>query len=76
MEAGAADLARDHQPRLLEHPQVLHCAEAAHLELRGEVAERAAVALEQTVEKEPAAGIRQGLEHDVVVHHQHGYVTK
>src|SRR5919197_2414014 len=55
------------EPRALEHPEVLHHAEARHLQLALELGERAAVTLEEAVEEEPPRGIGEGAEHEVVI---------
>src|SRR5262249_45591097 len=64
-----ARAAGDDEPGVLEHPQGLHDAEARHLQLRLELRERAAVALEEPVEQMPAGRGRQCLEHPVTVVH-------
>ena len=56
------------RPGVLEHAQVLHDAEAGHLELGLELAERAAVTLEEPVEQMPPRRIGQRLEDTIVVH--------
>jgi hypothetical protein len=61
--------ARRHQPGVLQHPQVLHHAEAGHGELRLERGQRASVAREEPVEQEAPGGIGERLEHAVVVRH-------
>jgi hypothetical protein len=53
---------------------VLHDPEAGHLELPFELAQRLAVALVQQVEQEPARGIRQRLEHEIVADHGADYM--
>jgi hypothetical protein len=60
---------RDDEPCLFEDAQVLHDAEARHLQLRLELRERAAVALEEPVEQEATRRIGKCLEHPVVVVH-------
>ena len=60
--------AGDDEACVFEDAQVLHHAEARHLQIRLELGERAAVALEEPVEQVPAGRIRQGLEDAVVVH--------
>jgi hypothetical protein len=62
----------DHEPRLLEDAQVLHHAEARHLELGLELCERAAVALEEPVEQKAPRGVCERLEDTVVVGHGRG----
>ena len=59
--------AGDDEARLLEDAQVLHDAEARHLELGLELRERAAVALEEPVEEMPARRIGERPEDPVVV---------
>ena len=61
--------AGDDEPGAFEHLQVLHHAEAGHLQLRLELGERAAVALEEPVEEVAPGRVGQGLEHAVVVLH-------
>ena len=56
------------ESRLLEHAQVLHHAEAGHLQLALELGERAAVTLEEPVEEVPPRRVGEGLEDTVVVH--------
>ena len=63
------DRRRDDEVRLLEHPQVLHDAEAGHLQLGLELGQRAAVAHEEAVEQEAAGRVGERLEHAVVVGH-------
>jgi hypothetical protein len=58
---------RDDEPGFLQDPEVLHHAEAGHLQLGHELGERAAVALEEPVEQVPAGGVGQRLEHPVVL---------
>jgi hypothetical protein len=48
---------------------VLHHAEPGHLQLGLQLGERAAVALEEPVEQEPASRVRERLEDPVVVGH-------
>ena len=62
-----ARAARDDEPPFLEHPEVLHDAEAGHLQLGLELRERAAVTFEEPVEQQPPRRIRQRLEDAVVV---------
>src|ERR1700758_2124276 len=59
VQLGPALAARIHEPRLLEHAEVLHDAESRHLELRLELRERAAVALEEPVEEMASRRVRQ-----------------
>ena len=56
---------RGHEARLLEHPQVLHDAEARHRQPPLERAQRLPVLLEQLVEQAPARRVGEGLEHRV-----------
>jgi hypothetical protein len=65
--------ARRHEPRVLQHAQVLHDAEARHRQLRLELGEGAPVAHEQPVEQEAPGGIGERLEHAVVVRHVREY---
>src|SRR2546423_9286896 len=67
---------RSDETGVLQHPQVLHHAEAGHLQIRLELAERAAVSLEQAVEQVPPGRIGECLEHAIVVHGSTLYVTK
>ena len=60
--------ARDDETGVLEDAQVLHHAEAGHLELGLELRERAAVALEELVEQVASRRIGERLEDLVVVH--------
>ena len=60
-----AALLRDHEPGFLEHLEVLHHAEARHLEVLLERTERLAVLPEQLVEQLPTGRISQGFEHRV-----------
>ena len=60
--------AGDDEPGLLEQAQVLHHAEARHLQVGLELPERAAVALEEPVEQEAPRRIGERLEDPVVVH--------
>ena len=53
---------------LLEQAQVLHHPEAGHREAGLQLGQRLPVAPEEQVEQQPPGGIRQGLEHPVVVH--------
>ena len=55
------------ETRILEHPQMLHDAEARHLDLRLELRERAAVTFVEPVEQEPPRRIGERLEDVVVV---------
>ena len=68
MQLLPATAAGDDEPGLLEHAQMLHDAEARHLDLRLELAERAAVMLEEPVEQEAPCRIGECLEDPVVVH--------
>jgi hypothetical protein len=60
--------ARDDQAGIFEHAQVLHDAEARHLQLRLEICERAAVTDKEPVEEEAARRVGECLEDAVVVH--------
>ena len=64
----STDLARHDQPCLFQLLEVLHDAEAGHLQLRLELGQRASVPLEEQVEQPPPARVGQGLEDPVVVH--------
>jgi len=59
----AAAPASQHEPRFLELLQVLHDAEARHLEALLERAQRLAVCAEELVEEAPPSGIGQRPEH-------------
>ena len=63
--------AGDDEPGLLEDAQVLHDAEPRHLESAFELAERAPVFIEESVEKMPPGRVRKRLEDLVVVIHPH-----
>jgi hypothetical protein len=65
---------RDDQARAFQHAQVFHHAEACHLELGFELAERAPVARKQQVEQEPPRAISQRLKHAIVVDHAGQYM--
>ena len=58
----------DDETGVLEQAQVLHHAEAGHLQLGLELPERAAVALVEAVEQEPPCRIGKRPEDPVVVH--------
>ena len=60
--------AHDDETRVFEHAQVLHDAEARHLQLGLELGERAAVTRKEQVEQEATRPIGERLEHAVVVH--------
>ena len=64
-----AHLAGDHEPCLLEDTQVLHGPEPRHRQLRLELGQRPAITLEEQVEEEPSRGVRECLEHPVVIEH-------
>ena len=59
----------DDEARVLEHAQVLHDAEARHLQLGLQLGQRAAVTLEELVEQEATRRVGERLEHAVVVGH-------
>ena len=59
----------DHEARVFEDAQVLHDAEARHLQLRLELGERAAVTLEEPVEEESPRRVRECPEHEGIVSH-------
>ena len=59
----------DDEAGVLQHPQVLHHAEARHLQLGLELRQRAAVTREEPVEQEATRRVGQRLEHTVVVGH-------
>jgi hypothetical protein len=61
--------ARDDQARAFEDAQVLHDAEARHLQLGLELRERAAVTHEEPIEQEATCRVGECLEHAVVVRH-------
>jgi hypothetical protein len=56
---------RGHETRFLEHPEVLHDAEARHRQPLLERAECLPVLLEQLVEQAAARRVGEGLEHCV-----------
>ena len=60
--------ARDDEAGAFEDAQVLHDAEARHLQLRLELGERAAVTRKEPVEEVTAGRVSQRSEHAVVVH--------
>ncbi len=66
VEARPSHLARRHEPSLLEHPDVLHHAEARDLEVGLELSERAAVLVVEQVEDRAARRIGQRPEHRFV----------
>ena len=59
----------DDEAGVLEDAQVLHDAEARHLELRLELGQRAPVAHEELVEQEAASWVCECLEDEVLVRH-------
>jgi hypothetical protein len=59
----------DDESRVLEDTQVLHHAEARHVQLRFQLGERAAVTLEEQVEQEATRWVGECLEHEVIVSH-------
>jgi hypothetical protein len=61
--------AHDDEPRAFEDAQVLHHAEARHRQLGLELRQRPPIADEEPVEQIAARGIRERLEHAVVVSH-------
>ena len=65
MELLATAPARGHEARLLEHPQVLHHAEARHRQPLLQRAEALPVLPEQLVEQAAARGVGEGPEHIV-----------
>ena len=69
MQLLPARAASDDEARVLEDAQVLHHTEPRHLELRLELRERTAVALEEPVEEMPARRIGKRPEDPVVVVH-------
>ena len=62
---------RRHQTGLFEHLEVLHHAEARHLELAVELGQRAAVPFEQEIQQMPPRGIGERPEDEIVVQ-RHG----
>ena len=56
-------------PGFLQQAEVLHHAEAGHLQLRLELRQRAAVTREEPVEQEAPRRVGERLEHAVVVGH-------
>src|SRR5688500_13188031 len=76
VELHAPPPARDHEARFFEHLEMLHHAEARHLELPLELAQRLPVPLVQQIEQEASRRIAQRLEHQILVDHGAGlYVT-
>jgi hypothetical protein len=57
------------EARVFEDAQVLHDAEAGHLQFGFELRQRAAVTLEEPVEQEATRRVGERLEHAVVVVH-------
>jgi len=55
---------------VLKHPQVLHHAEARHLQPGSELRERSAVTLEEPVEEEATRRVGERLEDPIVVGHE------
>ena len=74
VELFPAPAAGGHQPGLLQHPQVLHDAEAGQGKPPDEGAERLAVVLEERVQEGAAGGVGEGLEDEIGVHERQ-YVT-
>jgi hypothetical protein len=62
------------QPRPLEHPQVLHDAEAGHRQALLERAQRLTVLLEQLVQQAAPGRVGKRLEHRVHRIHPHDYM--
>jgi hypothetical protein len=60
----------DDESRAFENAQVLHHAEPRHFQLGFELAQRAAVTLEEQVEQEAAGRVGERLEYPVVVWHR------
>jgi hypothetical protein len=61
--------ARDDEARVFEHAEVLHDAEARHLQLGLELRERAAVTRKEPVEQEAPRRVGKRPEHPIVVRH-------
>ena len=59
--------AREDEARLFQQAQVLHDADARHVQLGFEFGQRAALTLEEQVEQEATGRVGQRLEHTVVV---------
>src|SRR4051812_34195127 len=59
--------ARDYEPCVLEDSQMLHDAEARHLQLRLKLGQGAAVTLKEQVEQEATRRVTERLEHAVLV---------
>ena len=70
VELFPARFSGDDQACVLEQPQVLHDAESGHVHLGLELGERAAVALEESVEEKSPGRVCQCLEDEVVVGHR------
>ena len=60
----------DHEARVFEHAEVLHDAEAGHLQFGLELGERAAVTLEEPVEEESPRRVGERLEYEAIVSHR------
>ena len=58
---------RDDEPRVFEHAQVLHDAEARHLQLGLELGERTAVTHKEPVEQKSTGGMSERFKHTVVI---------
>ena len=57
----ATDLARRHEVRVLQDPEVLHDPEPRHLgKCRAQLTERLAIALEEPVEQDPPTRVGEG----------------
>ncbi len=66
---------RDDEPRLLQQAQMLHDPNPRHVHPSLELAQSAALTLEEQVEQETAGRVGKRLEHTVVVHTPTLYVT-
>jgi hypothetical protein len=58
----------DHEPRLFEHPQVLHHPKAGHSHLGLKLAQSAAVTLEQQIQNVPSGRVSERFKHPVTGH--------
>ena len=59
----------DDEARVFEHAQMLHDTEPRHLRALTRARSRATVPAEELIEQEAASGIRERLEHAIIVGH-------
>jgi hypothetical protein len=65
---------RDYQARPFQHLEVLHYAEARHLELLLELSQRLPIVLVEQVEEKAPRAVSEGSEHQVFFDHGEGYM--